>query len=97
MKYYKIEVSTNFCGTDDVEWVTGDDNSKESDFHDYASDMAYQHAEGYVHLLQVNENDEDYEEEIENFLNEANYTVTEVTREEYEEETGESGDPKDFE
>jgi hypothetical protein len=79
MKYYKIHCETPYCGEDNYYYIKTDDENK---LRDYAADCCMDNAAQWADEDQVAE---DYPD-IEDYYAECTYVITEITKEEYEDE-----------
>lgn len=85
MRYWKITVSTNFCGTECEHFFTAE---SEEDLHQDAAELARENAESYSYLeTGWNEGFEDEEAENEWMNENSNWEIIEITKEEYDKNT----------
>lgn len=92
MKYFRIKVSTPYCGTDDEEYIKAEDQATADE---YAEEYCRQWAESYEYLVSGwdDENFEDLTEEqqqdeLDNYYADCTGIAEEISYEEYCEETG---------
>jgi hypothetical protein len=72
---YVIEMDTDFCGTNSVEFVEFDDSVSLQEVEDEAWQMALQHAESYFTVYESGTEPEEYDD---NWIttDQVSYTVT---------------------
>ena len=94
MKYFKITCETPYCGTTMEDYRKAE--TKE-EVEDYAKELARQNAESYEYLVSGwdDENfegltEEEQQDELESYYADCDYTVEEISYEEYCEKTGEN-------
>ena len=78
IKYYEIHCSTPYCGEDDYYYFKTDDEEK---VKDYAQKCLYENGnEWYDEQAEIDYPDED------DYYNECDYQIKEITKEEYYDE-----------
>lgn len=75
MKYYEIHCETPYCGEDNYYYFKTDDKEK---LKEYAQECLYENGNEWYD----DQAEEDYPDEND-YFNECNYTIKEITREEY--------------
>ena len=91
MKYFKITCDTPYCGTEMVDYQKAE---KAEDLKEYADELNRTNAESYEYLVSGwdDENFEDLteeerQEELDNYYADCGYTIEEVSKEEFKENT----------
>lgn len=88
MKYYHLHGETAYCGTDTDEYYAFPDD-EEVDIQDYEENMAQTLFDSYSYLVNGWDNDEPEDEDFEeSFKADCNIYMVEITKEEYDENTG---------
>lgn len=93
-KYYKISVSTPYCGTDEEHYLKFDEEPTDKELDEIAEEFCVENAESYEYLVFGWDNDpvadgemseDEYFTEIEEYYNSCDCSWEEIDQEEYEE------------
>ena len=94
MVYYKLELSTPYCGTEDTLYYSFENEPTDKELDEIGEEMCRDHAENYEYLVFGWDNDpvadgemteDEYQAEIEDYYASCDYHWEKISREEYEE------------
>lgn len=85
MYYYKIEYSSPYCGTDEVDYFALKEPITFEDELDITGKCIENLIEDYSYLINGWNGDDPTEEQLDNFIENCDINIIELTKEEYEE------------
>lgn len=90
MFYFKFVADTAYCGTEHIEYMTFEERPSEDELDDIAQDIANNNAESFEYLVtgwddDEFDNDEDRAAALEDYYNDVSGCWTEISKEEFEE------------
>jgi hypothetical protein len=88
MKYFKITCSNGYCGCSEEWYEVAEDTAtaKDFDYEDYFQNYSFYDPDSSFIDPDDFETEEEYEEACREYQDEISFNVTEITREEYENE-----------
>lgn len=81
MKYYRIEFENGYCGCQQEDYIKAESYDEAVE---YAREEVYSYAESYSHVA-FGWDEEPTEEEQDDYLEGCSYSISEISKEEFEE------------